>query len=325
MSSGFFNDPIGSVFGTVNSLINGVVSNPVGTIVDAFLISNGIDPATAGAIAGATNSASKGGNIQTILSSAAIGGAAGYAGGSVGTSTGSSVAGAAAGGATAALLSGQNPITGAFSGALAGAITSKVVNSRYNSTTYTFDDGSTLSYNNSSGQILGGTDSSGTTIPSAVINAANSGALVQTATPVAAADAQAITNTVQQMQSQNATPAEMAMKLSSMGYDANQVISTLGGNNPDVVTAINNAYSQASQNYNAITNTITTLQGQGATNAQIAQALAKQGFNATDVTYITGSTTQDQVNQAFSDAANLTATGNVTSNTTGNVSGPVQC
>ena len=309
----FWSDPIGSIEGTVSGILNGIVKNPIGTALDVFLISEGIDPATAGAISGATNAAAQGANVATILKAGATGGISGLVGGYAGGATGSAIAGAAAGGATGALLSGQNPVTGAFSGAVAATVTNTLFNGRNNSVTYQFDDGSQLIYSKNDGTLLGGYDSSGNRIPDTIIQGANNGTLptVTSATAVTPDQISDIQNTYQTMSQAGASPADIATAMAQKGYTVDQVTSVFG---PDNASTVQQAYAAANAQTTAIQNTISSMQTAGNTPAEIAAALSKQGYNANQVTAIYGQSNADAIIKAFSDASAGT-TNTSTSNT----------
>jgi hypothetical protein len=126
----------------------------------------GVPPVWAGALGGAASAAENGGNI---LEGAALGAAGGYVGGVAGGAAAeagagsilSGAAGGAAAGATGALLTGgdiaQGVLNGSITGAAAGGI-SQYVNPTNGQTTYTYDDGSTIT-RGADGNVAGSTPS----------------------------------------------------------------------------------------------------------------------------------------------------------------------
>lgn len=148
-------DVIEDVGDFIGDTVEAIVDDPLQAIVTVGAMAMGVPPVWAGALGGAAGAAEDGGNI---LEGALLGGAAGYVGGAAsGAAAGagagqilSSAAGGAAAGATVGALTGgdiiKSALTGAAGGALAGTAAS-YFNGPGGTTTYTYDDGSTVTYN----------------------------------------------------------------------------------------------------------------------------------------------------------------------------------
>lgn len=145
----------------IGDTVEAIVDDPLQAIVTVGAMAMGVPPVWAGALGGAAGAAENGGNI---LEGALLGGAAGYAGGVAGSAASgagagtilSGAAGGAAAGATVGALTGgdiiKSALTGAAGGALAGTAQS-FFTSPNGSTTYTYDDGSTVTYNADGGAV----------------------------------------------------------------------------------------------------------------------------------------------------------------------------
>ena len=339
----------GSPGGFINGLISSagdIIKTAAPIALSVFLASEGIDPSLVGAITGATNSAVNGGSLTDIAKGALTGGVAGYAGGAAGDylgnagagSTLASTGGGAAAGATYGLLTGTNPVTGALRGGFAGAVVSQIPMGN-GQTQVNYDDGSQLTYDNR-GLIVNGTDSSGTAIPAAQITAANegagTGAPVEQGKPTATQDIKNITDTIQSMQADGASPTAIAKALQAQGYTAEQVISVTG--NAD---AVNQAFADATaststaagnatgglgnEDADFIDKTIKDMQASGANATDIAKTLSKAGYTADQVIAVTGNA--DAVNAAYATlnsggvVTKVDSTGKVIQTTNGTTTG----
>ena len=159
MCGGFVGDIIDSVGDVIEDVgdfvgdtVEAVVEDPLGAIVSVGAMAMGVPPVWAGALGGAASAAEHGDNI---LEGALLGGAAGYVGGVAGGAAAeagagaalSGAAGGAAAGATGAVLGGgdiaEGILRGGFMGGASGA-TYEYFNPQTGSTTYTYDDGSTI-------------------------------------------------------------------------------------------------------------------------------------------------------------------------------------
>jgi len=145
---------------------------------------------------------------------------------------------------------------------------------------------------------------------------------VNSAYSALATDNTNISNTVKQMQAADPTvsPAAVAKALQAQGYTAEDAIGALGSNNADL---INQAFSDATaatttaaanataglsnEDADNISNTVKTMQANGSSATEIAQALSQQGYTADQVIAVTGDPTA--VNAAY---ASLNSTGVVT-------------
>lgn len=162
MCGGFVGDIIDTVGDVVEDVgdfigdtVEAIVDDPLQAIVTVGAMAAGVPPVWAGALGGAAGAAEHGGNV---LEGALLGGAAGYVGGvasgaAAGAGAGqilSSAAGGAAAGATVGALTGGDIIKSALTGAAGGALAGTAVsyfNGPNGTTTYTYDDGSTVTYN----------------------------------------------------------------------------------------------------------------------------------------------------------------------------------
>jgi hypothetical protein len=161
MCGGFVGDVLDTVTDAVEDVgdfigdtVQAIADDPLQTIVTVGAMAMGVPPIWAGALGGAAGAAEHGGNI---LEGAALGGAAGWAGGAAAGAAGgagagqilSSAAGGAAAGATVGALTGGDIIKSALTGAAGGAVTGTAASyfmGPSGSTTYTYDDGSTITY-----------------------------------------------------------------------------------------------------------------------------------------------------------------------------------
>jgi len=136
----------------VTDTVKNVIEDPLPAIIAVGGMMVGIPPIYAGALAGGVGAAEHGGNILEGalvggLSGAAGGAAAGWAGGAGAGEILAGAAGGAAAGATGSALTGGDIVTGALGGAAGGAIGAVVasyINPQTGNTTYTYDDGSTI-------------------------------------------------------------------------------------------------------------------------------------------------------------------------------------
>jgi hypothetical protein len=133
----------------VTNTVDNIIHDPLPTLVGVGLMSIGVPPMWAGAASGATSAAEHGGNI---LEGAAKGGILGYVGQQTSTylsGTGASpvLVGAGTGatlGVTGSLLNGGKSMgLNAITGGIVGGVTGYYV-SRTGSTTYSYEDGSTI-------------------------------------------------------------------------------------------------------------------------------------------------------------------------------------
>jgi len=136
----------------VGDVIENVLDDPLQAIVTVGAMAMGVPPVWAGALGGAANAIDDGTNI---LEGAALGGITGYVGGAAGGAAANAgagqilagAAGGAAAGATGAALTGNDIVSGAFTGGImgggAGAVAS-YFNPQSGNSTYTYDDGSTI-------------------------------------------------------------------------------------------------------------------------------------------------------------------------------------
>jgi len=147
-----------------DNIIQPIKENPLGAIVSVGAMAMGVPPVWAGAMGGAANAAENGGNI---LEGALIGGVSGYAGGAAAGAASSAganavltgAAGGAAAGATGAALTGGDIVKGALTGGAMGGATglaNQYFNPSTGNTTYTYDDGSTIT-RTPGGDVVGST------------------------------------------------------------------------------------------------------------------------------------------------------------------------
>jgi hypothetical protein len=148
----------------IDDTVHAIIEDPLQAIVTVGAMAMGIPPVWAGAMGGAAGAAEHGGNI---LEGALIGGVTGYAGGAAGSLAAeagagqilASAAGGAASGATGAALTGGDIVGGALTGGLAGGASgaiSSYLNPSTGNTTYTYDDGSTIT-RTPGGEVAGST------------------------------------------------------------------------------------------------------------------------------------------------------------------------
>lgn len=180
MCGGFVGDIIDAVGDVVEDVgdfigdtVEAIVDDPLQAIVTVGAMAMGVPPVWAGALGGAAGAAENGGNV---LEGALLGGAAGYVGGVAGGAAAeagagaalSGAAGGAAAGATVGALTGgdviKSALTGAAGGALAGTASSYFTTPNGN-TTYTYDDGSTVTYNNNGSAVSSTPATDGTLAP----------------------------------------------------------------------------------------------------------------------------------------------------------------
>ena len=145
-------DVVSDVVEFVGDTVENIIEDPLQAIVTVGAMAMGIPPVWAGALGGAAGAAEDGGNI---LEGALLGGATGYVGGLAGQAAAgagagqilSGAAGGAASGAAGAALTGGDILQGAAGGALTGGATGAIaswVNPQTGNTSYTYDDGSTI-------------------------------------------------------------------------------------------------------------------------------------------------------------------------------------
>ena len=179
MCGGFVGDILDAVGDVVEDVgdfigdtVEAVVEDPLGAIVSVGAMAMGVPPVWAGALGGAANAAENGGNI---LEGALLGGAAGYVGGVAGGAAAeagagaalSGAAGGAAAGATGAVLGGGDIGEGILRGGLLGGASGaahEYFNPQTGNTTYTYDDGSTITRDAGS-NVVGSTPSTTTPAP----------------------------------------------------------------------------------------------------------------------------------------------------------------
>jgi hypothetical protein len=145
-------DAIEDVGDFIGDTVEAIVDDPLQAIVTVGAMAMGVPPVWAGALGGAAGAAEDGGNI---LEGALLGGATGYVGGLAGSAAAgagageilSGAAGGAAAGATGAALTGNDIVGGALTGGFLGGASGaaqQYFNPSTGNTTYTFDDGSTI-------------------------------------------------------------------------------------------------------------------------------------------------------------------------------------
>ena len=141
-----------SIGRAIDDTVHAVLEDPLQAIVTVGAMAMGVPPVWAGAIGGAAGAAEHGTNI---LEGAALGGITGYVGGAAGGAAAeagagqilSGAAGGAAAGATGAALTGNDIASGALTGGILGGGTGAIasyVNPQTGNSTYTYDDGSTI-------------------------------------------------------------------------------------------------------------------------------------------------------------------------------------
>jgi len=157
-------DAIEDVGDFIGDTVEAIVDDPLQAIVTVGAMAMGVPPVWAGALGGAAGAAEDGGNI---LEGALLGGATGYVGGLAGNAAAgagagqilSGAAGGAAAGATGAVLTGNDIVQGALTGGVMGGASGAIasyVNPQTGNSTYTFDDGSTIT-RDVSGNVVGST------------------------------------------------------------------------------------------------------------------------------------------------------------------------